>query len=94
MGDRVAVMDRGVLQQIGTPRTLYHEPANLFVAGFIGSPAMNFVERPARGRQGAARSWSSAAAASLSPASFVASQAGPRTLSSAETSWRASGWRR
>jgi multiple sugar transport system ATP-binding protein len=43
MGDRVAVMDRGELQQIGTPRTLYHEPANLFVAGFIGSPAMNLL---------------------------------------------------
>jgi multiple sugar transport system ATP-binding protein len=43
MGDRVAVMDRGELQQIGTPRRLYHEPANLFVAGFIGSPAMNLV---------------------------------------------------
>ena len=43
MGDRVAVMDRGELQQIGTPRTLYHEPANLFVAGFIGSPAMNLI---------------------------------------------------
>jgi multiple sugar transport system ATP-binding protein len=43
MGDRVAVMDRGELQQIGTPRALYHEPANLFVAGFIGSPAMNLI---------------------------------------------------
>ena len=43
MGDRVAVMDRGVLQQIGTPRRLYDEPANLFVAGFIGSPAMNLL---------------------------------------------------
>jgi len=43
MGDRVAVMDRGELQQIGTPRMLYHEPANLFVAGFIGSPAMNLL---------------------------------------------------
>jgi multiple sugar transport system ATP-binding protein len=43
MGDRVAVMDRGELQQIGTPRVLYHEPANLFVAGFIGSPAMNLI---------------------------------------------------
>src|SRR5690348_17564797 len=38
MGDRVAVMDRGELQQIGTPRALYDDPANLFVAGFIGSP--------------------------------------------------------
>jgi multiple sugar transport system ATP-binding protein len=44
MGDRVAVMHRGVLQQLGPPRTLYHEPANLFVASFIGSPAINLVE--------------------------------------------------
>jgi multiple sugar transport system ATP-binding protein len=44
MGDRVAVMNRGVLQQLGPPRTLYHEPANLFVASFIGSPAINLIE--------------------------------------------------
>ncbi|MGA2042621.1 MAG: sn-glycerol-3-phosphate ABC transporter ATP-binding protein UgpC [Roseiarcus sp.] len=44
MGDRVAVMNRGVLQQIGAPRDLYHNPANLFVASFIGSPAINLVE--------------------------------------------------
>ena len=44
MGDRVAVMNRGVLQQLGAPRTLYHEPANLFVASFIGSPAINVLE--------------------------------------------------
>jgi multiple sugar transport system ATP-binding protein len=44
MGDRVAVMNRGVLQQFGPPRTLYHEPANLFVANFIGSPAINLLE--------------------------------------------------
>jgi multiple sugar transport system ATP-binding protein len=44
MGDRVAVMNRGVLQQIGPPRALYHEPANLFVASFIGSPAINLIE--------------------------------------------------
>src|SRR4051812_139162 len=44
MGDRVAVMNRGVLQQVGAPRTLYHEPANLFVASFIGSPAINLIE--------------------------------------------------
>jgi multiple sugar transport system ATP-binding protein len=43
MGDRIAVMRLGVLQQIGTPQELYTSPANLFVAGFIGSPAMNFV---------------------------------------------------
>ena len=41
MGDRVAVIDRGVLQQCDTPRELFARPANLFVAGFIGSPAMN-----------------------------------------------------
>jgi multiple sugar transport system ATP-binding protein len=44
MGDRVAVLKDGVLQQCDAPGTLYHEPVNLFVAGFIGSPAMNLVE--------------------------------------------------
>jgi multiple sugar transport system ATP-binding protein len=42
LGDRVVVMLGGVAQQIGTPDELYHRPVNLFVAGFIGSPAMNF----------------------------------------------------
>jgi multiple sugar transport system ATP-binding protein len=42
LGDRVAVMRSGVLQQVDPPRTLYNNPVNLFVAGFIGSPAMNF----------------------------------------------------
>ncbi|HEV7962579.1 MAG TPA: sn-glycerol-3-phosphate ABC transporter ATP-binding protein UgpC [Actinoplanes sp.] len=41
MGHRVAVLDKGVLQQVDTPRTLYDRPVNVFVAGFIGSPAMN-----------------------------------------------------
>ncbi len=44
MGHRVAVLDHGVLQQVDSPRTLYSQPANLFVAGFIGSPAMNLIE--------------------------------------------------
>jgi multiple sugar transport system ATP-binding protein len=44
MGDRVAVLKDGVLQQVDTPKTLYHRPANVFVAGFIGSPAMNMFE--------------------------------------------------
>ena len=44
MGHRVAVLRDGVLQQCEAPSTLYHEPVNLFVAGFIGSPAMNLVE--------------------------------------------------
>ncbi|HUR87178.1 MAG TPA: ATP-binding cassette domain-containing protein, partial [Solirubrobacteraceae bacterium] len=42
LGDRVAVMRSGVLQQVDTPRALYNDPMNIFVAGFIGSPAMNF----------------------------------------------------
>ncbi|HET7473805.1 MAG TPA: sn-glycerol-3-phosphate ABC transporter ATP-binding protein UgpC [Candidatus Limnocylindrales bacterium] len=44
MGTRIAVMSDGVLQQVGSPQTLYDTPANRFVAGFIGSPAMNFLE--------------------------------------------------
>jgi multiple sugar transport system ATP-binding protein len=43
MGDRIAVMSRGVLQQVGSPQELYLHPRNVFVAGFIGSPAMNLV---------------------------------------------------
>ncbi|MGF1499902.1 MAG: ABC transporter ATP-binding protein, partial [Elainellaceae cyanobacterium] len=44
MGTRIAVLNRGVLQQIDTPHTLYTRPNNVFVAGFIGSPAMNFFQ--------------------------------------------------
>jgi multiple sugar transport system ATP-binding protein len=44
MADRIAVLNLGVLEQAGTPRELYESPANRFVAGFIGSPAMNFVD--------------------------------------------------
>ena len=43
LGDRVAVMRNGLLQQVASPQELYEQPANLFVAGFIGSPAMNFM---------------------------------------------------
>jgi multiple sugar transport system ATP-binding protein len=43
LGDRVAVMRSGLLQQVGSPKELYDSPVNLFVAGFIGSPAMNFM---------------------------------------------------
>ncbi len=44
MADRIVAMHEGIAQQIGTPADLYDNPANLFVAGFIGSPAMNFIE--------------------------------------------------
>jgi multiple sugar transport system ATP-binding protein len=47
MGDRVAVMNVGVLQQVDSPLNLYDKPANLFVAGFIGSPQMNLIEATA-----------------------------------------------
>ena len=50
LGDRVAVMRAGVLQQVGSPTELYDHPSNLFVAGFIGSPAMNFMPGDDRGR--------------------------------------------
>jgi multiple sugar transport system ATP-binding protein len=43
LADRVVVMNKGVVQQIGTPKDIYDRPANTFVAGFIGSPAMNLV---------------------------------------------------
>jgi multiple sugar transport system ATP-binding protein len=51
LGDRVAVLKRGVLQQLATPRELYNGPANLFVAGFIGSPPMNFLPATVSGTQ-------------------------------------------
>ncbi len=44
LADRIAVMDKGAIQQIGTPLDVYHRPANLFVAGFIGTPSMNFLK--------------------------------------------------
>jgi multiple sugar transport system ATP-binding protein len=50
MGHRVAVLDHGVMQQVDKPGTLYRRPANLFVAGFIGSPAMNLVPSSHDGR--------------------------------------------
>ena len=52
MGDRVAVMRKGELQQVDTPQNLYDHPVNLFVGGFIGSPAMNMVEATLEGSNG------------------------------------------
>jgi multiple sugar transport system ATP-binding protein len=52
MGDRVAVMRKGELQQVATPQELYDRPVNLFVGGFIGSPAMNMVEATLEQRDG------------------------------------------
>lgn len=44
MADRIVAMNGGIIQQVGTPLELYDNPANIFVAGFIGSPAMNFLD--------------------------------------------------
>ena len=44
LADRVVVMNKGVVQQVGTPTDIYDNPANRFVASFIGSPAMNLVD--------------------------------------------------
>jgi multiple sugar transport system ATP-binding protein len=55
MGSRIAVMSEGLLQQVGTPQVLYDQPANRFVAGFIGSPSMNFVEGTVEGTGDGAR---------------------------------------
>jgi multiple sugar transport system ATP-binding protein len=53
MADRIAVMDHGVLQQVGTPLEVYNNPANVFVAGFIGAPGMNLLRgRPAESDRG------------------------------------------
>ncbi|MEA2295495.1 MAG: multiple sugar transport system ATP-binding protein, partial [Solirubrobacteraceae bacterium] len=86
LGDRVAVMRAGRLQQVDTPKALYEQPTNLFVAGFIGSPAMNFfsaeidgdrlrtpfgdVPLPERLRQAAASASGKRVIAGLRPESF------------------------
>jgi multiple sugar transport system ATP-binding protein len=50
MGDRIAVFNQGKIEQIGGPMDLYNRPANEFVAGFIGSPRINFIDRPEAGK--------------------------------------------
>jgi multiple sugar transport system ATP-binding protein len=52
LGDKVAVMKDGIIQQFGTPRQIYNDPANLFVASFIGSPPMNFIPLRLQRREG------------------------------------------
>lgn len=53
LADKIVVLDGGVIQQVGSPMELYNRPANLFVAGFIGSPAMNFIDAGRLGRSDA-----------------------------------------
>ena len=85
MGDRVAVMNRGVLQQVDAPQDMYDRPANLFVAGFIGSPAMNMVDAVLRRDGVAARSSSPASACACPSRCFqqrpaLAARAGSRVV--------------
>ena len=53
LADKIVVLDRGVISQVGTPMELYQQPANKFVASFIGSPTMNFVAATTKGTDGA-----------------------------------------
>ncbi len=73
MADRIVVMHDGLVEQIGTPLELYDRPANVFVAGFIGSPAMNFLDGTVR-RSGAPRVETAAGAALPLPAGCAAEE--------------------
>ena len=77
MGDRIAVMNEGRLEQIGTPDEIYNRPATLFVAGFVGSPPMNLIEGEIAAEAGRARFVARDVA--VEPALSV-SGAGPATL--------------
>lgn len=67
MGDRIAIMEQGVLQQVGPPQEVYDRPANVFVAGFIGSPAMNMFPARLETRDGELFALSEVASFRLSP---------------------------
>src|SRR5678815_2738371 len=55
LADRIVVLNAGLIEQVGSPMELYHNPANLFVARFIGSPAMNIVPATIEAANGAAK---------------------------------------
>jgi multiple sugar transport system ATP-binding protein len=78
MADRIVVMHDGRVEQIGTPLDLYDRPANLFVAGFIGSPAMNFI--PGRLRRGGNQGWVEAADGTRLPAPAGAGSEGQEVV--------------
>ncbi|WP_299057450.1 sn-glycerol-3-phosphate ABC transporter ATP-binding protein UgpC [uncultured Nocardioides sp.] len=87
MGDRVAVMKDGVLQQVDTPLALYRDPANLFVAGFIGSPQMNLVDAEVDGDRARVGEGVGAYAVPLAPA-VTAQVTGAVTLGVRPEAWR------
>ena len=81
LADRIAVMKGGVIQQFASPHDIYHHPANLFVAGFIGSPAMNAVDGSLGQRNGAWRFEAKDLSVDVSRYPFAkAPKAGPATL--------------
>jgi multiple sugar transport system ATP-binding protein len=81
LADRIAVMKGGIIQQFASPHEIYHHPANLFVAGFIGSPAMNTIEGALAQRDGAWRFDAPGLSVDVSRYPFVgAPRAGSATL--------------
>ena len=79
MGDRIAVFNRGIVEQLGVPMALYNRPANEFVAGFIGAPKINLVSRPGDGASVAHRAlWVALTAALTANASAQVQRAGLR----------------
>ena len=82
LADRIAIMKAGAIQQLATPHEIYHRPANLFVAAFIGSPAMNMIDgRVTRGDDGGWRFAYADGAVDLARYPFVAMPSeGPATL--------------
>jgi len=79
LGQRIAVLKDGVLQQVADPHTLYHRPGNRFVAGFLGSPPMNFLEAQV-GAEGAVTLAGASLAAPPAPAGLTARRGGAVTL--------------
>ena len=90
MGDRVAVMRKGELQQVADPQTLYDRPVNLFVGGFIGSPAMNMLEATLERANGASSRSRGTQRIALDDET-LARAPGARRLRGAEASSSASG---
>ncbi len=81
LADRIAIMKDGVIQQLASPSEIYHRPANLFVAGFIGAPAMNFIKGEIAIKADGPLFESDSLAAHLADYPFLAAaKAGPATL--------------
>jgi multiple sugar transport system ATP-binding protein len=95
LGDRIVVLDQGRVQQVGTPLEIYDRPRNRFVAGFIGTPAMNFCEgrlavgRPIAGGNGVRNEAATAAGAESKQATQTSTAGGTRRLWFVARGWSA-----